>query len=431
MTPVEIGILGIIVLVILLLLRVPAGISLIIVAALGNSLLTAPVLALEQLGADVVRITQTQALGAIPFFTLMGIFLTKAGAGSALFELLNSLLCRRKGGMAISALGASSIFSAVCGRGISGPTQELDAGKDRYDEGFAVAASTAGAAMGMVASPVVVLVIYGFLTGESISQVILAGIVPLILAAALLALSVPVILALKPKFAPVPNKGKPPFPKQALKVAWVVPVIFLVVFGGIFMDWVTVTEAGALGAFVTFVFACAVKRMSKKFFVEAVTESVKTLGNIFVMIIGGSLFWSFLSRSLITLTLTNFTQTLDAAPILVVLFFLIVYVMLGLIMNKLATLVIMTPIAYPVIISLGFSGVWFGAMTALMLMSAYLVRPISNSDWLSFNHSMPNVRTSKIFTAQLPFLVTMLIVCVLMAIVPFLATLLPRMMLGW
>ena len=433
MSPVEVGVLGIIALFILLLIRVPVGVSMIIVSAIGASVLTAPGLALTKLGSDAVRITQNQALSVIPLFVLMGIFLAKANLGAALFDLLNYFLGRKKGGMAIATLGTSALFGSVCGSVLAATTTLTAAAvpemrKHGYDPGFATGVTAAGAAMGMVIPPSTALVIYGFLTEESVGQVLMAGILPGVLIMILLMLTVPIILLIKPNYAPKPNKEKTPFPWQSLKYVWAVPFIFLAVFGGIYMGWTTTTEAGAIGALSSLLFAVATRQMSFKAFIESAISASKVTGMVFFMIIGGSVFGMFLTRSLIPLTMTRYVATLDVAPFFIMLFFLLIYTFLGIFMDEMAILVIMTPIVYPIIITLGYNGIWFGVITIMMMLEGLLSPPVGIVTLVA--SSVAKLPSTKVFIAQWPFWVTLNLAAIIVIAFPVIATIVPSMMFG-
>jgi len=433
LTPVEIGILGIIALFILLLLRVPVGISMIIVAAVGNSMLSVTLPALTKLGSDIVRTSQNYALSVVPLFVLMGIFLAKSNLGAALFDLLNYFLGKRKGGMAYATLGASAMFGAVCGSVIAATTTLTAAAvpemrKYKYDPGFATAVTAAGAAMGAVIPPSSALVVYGFLTEESIGQVLMAGILPGILIMIMLMLTVPIILAFKPHYAPATVDEKIPFPWQSLKIVWAVPFIFLAVFGGIYLGWTTTTEAGAIGAFTSLVFALSTRKLPMKAFFESLATAGKITGMVFFMIIGGSVFCMFLTRSLIPLTITQYVTTLTIAPFWIMLFFLLVYTLLGVFMDEMAILVIMTPIVYPIVITLGYNGIWFGVITIVMMLEGLLSPPVGIVTLVA--SSVAKIPSTRVFIAQWPFWITLNLAAIILIAFPRISTLIPSMMYG-
>lgn len=431
MTPISIGILGIVALLVLLFLRVPVGLSMTIVALVGNMILSTPGPALSKLGIDAILVTQNYGLSVIPLFVLMGMFLTKAELGGALFDVINHFVGRRKGGMAIGTLGASAAFGAVCGSVVASVSTisaiavpEME--KYKYNRGFAAGIASIGSALGVVIPPSSALVIYGIMTEESIGQVLIGGIVPGIFTMILLMLTVPIVLKRRPELAPETVKEKTPFPKEKLKLVWAVPVIFVVCIGGIYGGFFTPTEAGSVGAFLSLIFAFAVKKMNWKALTESFKGAVRISAMTFLLLLGGQLFGQFLTRSLIPLHLTRFIQGMDAPPFLIVVVILLVFTAMGPLMDEMATLVIMTPIVYPIVISLGYDGVWFGVMTIMMLISGLLMPPVGVVSLVAA--SITKVPSREVFRYQWPFWITLVIACVLMIAFPDIIMFLPRLM---
>lgn len=431
MTTIEIGIIGIVALIVMLMIRVPVGISMIVVAIVGNMLLTSPGPALAKLGSDVVLTTQNYSFSVIPVFVLMGLFLTRANLGADLYEVLNYFVGRRKGGMAIATIGAGAAFGAVCGSVIASVSTIASVAvpemrKYKYDPGFAAGVAAAGSTLGVVIPPSTALVVYGVLTEESIGQVLIAGIIPGLITMLILMITVIIVLALKPKLAPEKITGKIPFPKDKMKYVWAVPVIFLISIGGIYGGIFTPTEAGSVGACLSLVFALITRKLTRKGFWDAIKSSVRISAMVFLILIGGTMFGAFLTRSMIPRTLSDFILGLNISPFFVMLLILLIYTIMGTFMDEMATLVIMTPIIYPIIISLGYNGVWFGVMTIMMLLSGFLTPPVGVVTLVAA--SITKVPAGKVFAAQWPFWIALIVACILFAAMPGIVTFLPGLM---
>ncbi|MCL2391631.1 MAG: TRAP transporter large permease subunit [Oscillospiraceae bacterium] len=434
MTPIEIGILGIVVLVVLLLIRVPVGISLIIVAAGGSILLTpggfSP--ALTQLGGQIAGITQNQNLSAIPLFVLMGVFINKTNLGRALFEVLNYIFGKAKGGSAMATIGSGAFYATVCDSSVSDVSSFLDqpteTGKRKSIGGFYAGLNKTSASLSLLILPGSAFIMYAFLSAEPFGAVLLSGVAPAIIITILLMLKAALFVMLKPEFASAPVQGKTPLPTDAFKIVWVVPVIFILIFGSIFYGLMTPPEAAAMGAFLVLIFLLATRSLSLKIITESLIKTAVVSGKLFILLIGGSLFGFFLRRSLIELSLVNYFLSLDLAPIVIIILFLIVYTLLGLILDKLAILVIMTPITYPIITAMGMDGIWFGVMTMLMLMSAQIVNKVGNANLLPISSEAPSGNATVI---RLPFLLVIFVFIVFATYFPVIATLFPRLMYGW
>ncbi|HPU01534.1 MAG: TRAP transporter large permease [Firmicutes bacterium] len=432
MTSIEVGILGIVLLLVLLIIRVPVGIAMIIAALAGNVILSAPGPALTKLGIDTILIAQNHSFSVIPFFVFMGMILARANIGADLYEVINGIIGRIRGGMAMATVGAGAAFGAVCGSCVASVTTIAavavpEMRKYKYDEGFAAGVTAVGSTLGIVIPPSTALVVYGALTEESIGQVLIGGILPGILTMILLMLTVTIVLKWKPALAPPPVKGeKIPFPWEKLKYIWAVPLIFLLSMGGIYFGFFTPTEAGAVGAFLSLLFAVLMGRLKWREFVEAVEGTIRISAMVFIILIGGKMFGSFLTRSLIPMELVEFIQGLNVPPFFIIMIILLIYTLMGPIMDEMATLVIMTPIVYPIVTALGYNGIWFGVMTIMMLLTGLLTPPVGVVSLVA--SSVTKVPAMKVFMSQWPFWITLIIACVLMAIFPEIILILPRMM---
>lgn len=431
MTSIEIGILGIIFLLVLLVIRIPVGIAMTIVAILGNIMLTSTGPAMKKLGIDIISITQTYSFSVIPLFVLMGLFLSKANLGADLYEVINGIIGRIKGGMAIATIGAGAAFGAVCGSVVASVSTISavavpEMRRYKYDPGFAAGVSAVGSTLGVVIPPSTALVVYGALTEESIGQVLIGGFLPGIMTMILLMVTVYLVLLWKPKLAPAALTEKIPFPWQELKYVWAIPLIFLLSIGGIYGGFFTPTEAGAVGAFLSLIFSVVVGRLKWKSFIDAIIASVRITAMVFMVLIGGKLFGAFLTRSLIPMRLTDYIDDLHIAPFFIILIILAIYTIMGTFMDEMATLVIMTPIIYPIVMSLGYNGVWFGVMTIMMLLTGLLTPPVGVVSLVA--SSITKVPSAQVFAAQWPFWITLLIASVLVAAFPQIVLFLPGLM---
>jgi len=196
--------------------------------------------------------------------------------------------------------------------------------------------------------------------------------------------------------------------------------------GGIYFGFFTPTEAGAVGAFLSLLFAVLMGRLKWREFVEAVEGTIRISAMVFIILIGGKMFGSFLTRSLIPMELVEFIQGLNVPPFFIIMIILLIYTLMGPIMDEMATLVIMTPIVYPIVTALGYNGIWFGVMTIMMLLTGLLTPPVGVVSLVA--SSVTKVPAMKVFMSQWPFWITLIIACVLMAIFPEIILILPRMM---
>ncbi|MGH7930297.1 MAG: TRAP transporter large permease subunit, partial [Candidatus Binatia bacterium] len=188
MTPEIIGLIGIVAMLVLLALKVPVGIAMIVVSVAGYGYIIRPAAALSRLGSDPFTSVTSYAFSVIPLFILMGLFLANAKLGSDLFTFVNALLGRLRGGMAMATIGASALFSSVCGSSIATASTIAtvtvpEMRKYHYHEGLAAGAAAAGGTLGILIPPSAALVLYGILTEEPIGKLLIAGLLPGIMTA--------------------------------------------------------------------------------------------------------------------------------------------------------------------------------------------------------------------------------------------------------
>jgi len=357
MSPIEIGILGILALSVLLLLRVHVGIALIAAAVIGSSLLTSPGLSLETLGGDIVGITRNFNLSAIPLFILMERML-KTSVSSLRLPVL--------------------------------------------------------------------LIAYAFLSGGYIAPMLISGILPAALVAALL-FTVFYFLS-KTRSTPVPEAFAAflPFKLRAFLKAMIVPAIYIVSLGGIFFGFFNPTQAGAVGSALAIIYALSSGRLDKRGIGESFLDAAKSAAPVFIMLIGGSLFGLFMSRSLIHITLIRFIAGLGLPTFFVIMLILLLYAAIGLVTDHLAGLVLLTPIIFPVVRSLGYNGVVFGVLAIIALMAARApqlgLAQSSNDDSAGMQDGGAAV------ASRLPVVAAFAIAGLMTLGIPAIATLLPRMM---
>jgi len=390
MTPIEIGIIGIVLLVFLLLIRVPAGISLIIAAAVGSSLLTSVEIALMEISERIISIVQTHSLASIPFFTLMGILISKSNLSVYLYSFI-ALLSGKKQKAGFTA----HLFSA---------------------------------ALLLVAPISVAFVVFGFLTSGFVGHTLVSWIIPGILVIVLFAIVLPIAAYLRPGLM-TESKVVQVSIRDAVKTVWIIPVLLFVVYGGLFFGWLRPAESAAAGATLVLIFAISSRQINLSGFFAALVQAAKSTARISLLIIGGSLFGFFMIRSLVISALSSAIASTDFSLIVTVAIFLLVVFIVGIAMDKMAALVIVTPIAYPILAGPLVSEAWLGVMIILILFVSHLLRQTDNDCLVGA--SKDNPYTVEIFPARLPLIAILMAICAFTMLFPIIATVLPRLMRGW
>ena len=369
----------------------------------------------------------------IPLFVLMGLLLASAELGRDLYRSIDAYLWNVRGGLGMATIGASALFGAVSGSAVASATTMSvvavpEMRKFDYDSGFAAGTAAVGGTLGALIPPSAVLVLYGVLTEEPIGQVLIGGIVPGVMTTLLLMATAYLTVRLRPAYASRPPE-KPELGRiEALRLIWAVPVIFGISMGGIYFGIFTPTEAGAAGAFLSLVYGVVTRRLSWRGFVSALSRTIRTTSFIFMLVIAGQIFGFFLTASRIPFELGEWISGLSIAPWIIVTIIFVVYFVLGALMDEIAILVIMTPIIYPVVISLGYSGVWFGVLTVMMLLTGLLMPPVGLISFVVAG--VTKIELGQVFRGIFPFVGALAVSIMLVIFFPSIVTWLPGLMTG-
>ncbi|MCW2737965.1 TRAP transporter large permease [Nocardioides sp.] len=376
-----VGIVGIVALLVLMGLRVPVGVSMMIVAVAGFAAITTPEASLARFGQDAFREASNFGLSVVPMFVLMGMFLANSGLGADVYQAMDRFARRLRGGLAVSTIAACSLFGAVNGSAVAGATTmslvavpEME--RHGYDRGFAGALTAAGSTLGSLIPPSALLVLYGILTEFPIGDVLLAALLPGILVTVVLMVTAYLMVIRDPSIAPPVNAPPNITIGRALLLLWPVPVLFGISMGGLYGGLFTPSEAGAVGAFLALVYALATRRLTRAELSDAVSRSVRISAMVFLLVIAGKMFGYFLTVTRIPQDLARWVADLAVPAQLILVVVFVIYFVLGALMDESAILVIMTPLALPIVLALGYDGIWFGVLSIMMLLTGLITPPV-------------------------------------------------------
>jgi len=426
-----VGVLGILLMLLLIALRVPVAIAMIGVAVVGYSYIVSPDAALARFGADAFRSASVYSLSVIPFFIFMGMLLAYADLGKDVYRSLDRFLWRLRGGLSIATIGTSTMFASVSGSSVAAASTMSrvavpEMRRYRYDDGLSAASAAAGGTLGALIPPSALLVLYGVLTAEPIGQVLIAGFVPGIMTALLLMATAYLLVRRRPELAPRRTVRPQLGAWQAVRLMWAVPVIFAVSMGGLYAGVFTPTESGVAGAFLALLYGVLTRRLKVRAFGAAVSETVLVSAQIFLLMIAGQMFGFFLAITRIPRWLGATVGDLGLLPWMVIGIIFLIYFALGAVMDEIAILVIMTPIMYPIVVGLGYDGVWFGVLTIMMLLTGLLTPPVGLITFLVSR--LTGVPLGTVFRGLTPFWLALCVAIMLVIAFPALATWLPGAM---
>jgi len=433
MSPEIVGIIGITILLLLFAFRMPIGLSMLLVGFLGYCYLTSTQAGLTKLGIDPYVTASSYSLSVVPLFILMGMFLSYGGLGRDLYQAVNTWVGHLRGGMAMATIGACAAFAAVSGSttatAATMATVALPEMKRYgYHDKLATACVAAGGTLGILIPPSVILVLYGILTFEPIGKLLIAGILPGLLQAALFMATIYLQVKRNPSLAPLHPKTNFRERLISLKIVWPVLVLFLLVMGGIYFGVFTPTEAGAVGAFGAFIFSIATRHFSRESLVGSLDQAARTTAMIFLIVIGATVFGHFLAITKIPFEVSALVAGLGVSRYVIMALILFLLVFLGCFMEGIAILVLTMPILYPlVVVDLGFDGIWFGIIMVIMLNIGLVTPPVGLNVYITGGVAK-DVPLQTIFRGVIPLWIAMIVCAALLIAFPQIATFLPSLM---
>lgn len=434
MTPMMAGLVGFVALFALLALRMPIGLAMMLVGAVGIAVLNSTTAALNVLGAFPYSYSAVFSLSVIPLFLLMGAFATVSGMGTDLYRTAYAWVGHRRGGLASATIIACAGFAALSGSSIAaaatmGKVSLPEMERYKYDPGLATGAIAAGGTLGILIPPSTVLIVYALLTEQSVGRLFLAGFLPGLLLTLLFVATVFIVAMLNPKAGPAGEK----IPlRERLKVlgnSGALLFIVIIVIGGIYTGAFTVTEAASVGAFLTFLHALWSRRLTLARFFQALLDTIKTTSMVFFILIGAHFFAPFLALTRIPMNLAAAIGDLAVPALAILLIIIAVYIILGTFMEGFAMLVLTIPIVLPIVTTLGYDPIWFGIITVLVVEMGLISPPVGMNVFVVKGVAQ-HVPLARIYRGIVPFWLAMAVCVFLLILFPEIALYLPNTMMG-
>jgi len=414
-TPLEIGLWSIPVLLVLIFARLPIGLAMFLVGVAGTTLVTgttAPILG--QLKSLVYSTFSNYSLSIVPLFLLMGQFATRGGMSRALFRAAETLVGHRRGGVAMASVAACGGFGAICGSSLAtaatmGQVALPEMRRAGYSGALSTACLAAGGTLGILIPPSVVLVIYAILTEQNIAKLFMAAFVPGILAAAGYMLTVSLYVRFRPDSAGSRERASWAERGAALAAVWPVLLIFIAVIGGIYSGFFTPTEGAAVGAAGTGLVALINGGLDRKGLVDSFLSTASSTGMIFFIVLGATVYNGFLAFSQLPQQAAAHVADLGLNPWLVLMLILVCYLIFGCIMDSLSMILLTIPIFFPIVSALDFGlppeefALWFGIIV-LIVVEVGLITPPVGMNLFVINSMAPNVTLGQTFRGVVPFI---------------------------
>jgi C4-dicarboxylate transporter DctM subunit len=408
---------------------VPVAFALGLVGAVGAAIFLTPAHL-----AQVAQIAFDQGTSfvfiAVPLFILMAELLSSARLSALLFEAASRLLNRVPGGLAVASVAACAGFGTICGSSAAtaatiGAPAIPEMLKRGYSKRLSVGAVAAGGTLGILIPPSIAMIVYGIINEVSIGQLYLAGIVPGIVMALLLCGSIALAVKLRPALAPPVGRFTWAERASALARVWPVAVLGLLVIVPIYTGVATPTEAAALGAAGSLIYA-AFMGMTWRDLGSALNRTVQTTSMILFLLIGGFMLGFVLTSLGIPQSMAKWIVSLGANPWLVMIMINVLFFLLGRALDPMTIMVITMPVLFPVVVGLGFDPVWFGIIITINAEIDNILPPDGVNLLVLKSIAPAEVSMSDIIIGSAPFTLVLVLGMAIVMVFPELALWLPR-----
>jgi tripartite ATP-independent transporter DctM subunit len=431
-SPDAVAVLGFVVLFALMLLRVPVGMAMGLVGVTGYAYLSGGAPALKLVGQTSMRTVTSYQFGVIPMFLLMGAFVSHSGISRELFRAANTFVGHRRGGLGLATIVSCGGFAAISGSSVAtaatfSAVAYPEMRRYGYPQSFATGVIAAGGTLGAMLPPSTVLAVYALITQQDVGKLFQAGILPGLLAMTMYMLTIGVIVRVRPNFLPTVPKASWEERVAGIRDVWAPLLLFVLVIGGLYGGVFTPTEAGGVGASGAFLLGVARRRLDRNRIRASLLQATRTAAAVFTVLIGALLFGYFLTITQVPQKVTEFLTGLGIGTYGVLALIMLMYLVLGCLMDAMAMIILTVPIIFPVITALGFDPIWFGVII-VMTVELGLIHPPVGMNVFVIKSVIPDVSFSTIFVGVLPFIVTDLIRLVILISFPMLALWLPSHM---
>ena len=401
------GLLGFAAMFVLMALRVPIAVAMGIVGFVGFALMRSWPAAMSSAAGEFTDIG-AYTLSVVPLFVLMGNFVTRAGMSRDLYQAAYAFIGHRRGGLALSTIVACAGFGAICGSSLATTATMArvampEMQRFNYSTAFAAGTVCAGATLGILIPPSVIMVIYGIMTEQSIGALFAAGVIPGLVAMGFYMLASVWVTSRHPEYGPPGERASWAERLKAMRSIWGVVLLFAIVMGGMYGGFFTPTEAAGVGAMGGFLFALARRSLTLPVLRDVLVESARTSAMLFLIVIGASLFANFLNFTELPNALKDFVTQFQIHPIVVIVAICAIYVVLGTAMESLSMMLLTVPIFFPLVTSLGFDPVWFGILVVCVIEISLITPPVGMNIFV-LSSVMPHVSTTTIWRGVVPFI---------------------------
>ena len=425
-------IVGIVAFLALIAVGVPMAIAMTLVGAVGLIALIGVWPTLAMLGQTFHDNGMSYTLSVMPLFVLMGNFVLKAGLADDMYAAANAWLRQYRGGLAMATIVACGGFAAVCGSSLATAATMARVSMPSmrrygYSDALATGSIAAGGTLGILIPPSLVLVLYGVITQNDIGKLFLAGILPGIVGILGYVLAVRISLSLSGEQA----KLMEPLPfierLKATRGVSGILVLFSAVMGGIYLGIFTASEAAGMGAFGSFVIALVRRRLGWRMLYDILVDTARMTTVLFMILFGALMFSNFVNIAGLPADLTGWIAALGANQTAVLLVIVVMYFLMGMVIESISMMLLTVPVFYPLVIGLGVDPIWFGIFVVVAIEISLITPPVGLNVFV-LKTVIPDVPSTTVFRGVTPFVAMDVVRILLLIWVPWLALVIPSTM---
>lgn len=437
MDPLTIALLTVCGVFVLVLVGVHIGVALSLLSVIGIWAITGKLaVAISLLNTTAYQSVMDYIFAVIPLFVLMGILANLSGATRDLFSSAQVLFGRIRGGIGIATVIANAIFAAITGVSVASAAvfsklaiPEME--RLNYDRKFAYGIVAGSAILGMLIPPSILMIVYGVLTEQSIGKLFAAGIGPGLLVSVILSIAIWVRVRISPKLVGQTDVASAISFADLVHAAikpWGVVLLIILVLGGLYGGFFTPTEAGAVGAAGALVLTIFARQLTRKAAIEVLSEIGRSTASIFLLLIAAQMYSRMLTISGLASRMSEWAAGLPVPPMVIVLAFVVVFLLLGMIIDSVSILLLTIPIMFPVIVKLGFDPIWFGMVSIVAIEIGLLTPPFGMVPFAMKSSLGRSASLEEIFAGAMPFVLLLVLALFFVIAFPSISTWLPSVL---
>ncbi len=424
---------GIAVLFLLLLIRVPVAFAMFVVGFFGVMALNGANAAMSLLASETFTLASSPELVVVPLFILMGNVASITGMSRQLYDAAYAVIGSIRGGLASATVIGCGGFAALSGSSVAsaltmGKVALAEMDRYEYDQRLSTGVVAAGGTLGILIPPSTGFVVYAILTEQSIGRLFLAGVFPGILMLSLFVLAVTALCWIRPEFGPAGPPTRLSEKLRAIGGAGPIVGVIVLTIGGIYTGLFSPVEASAVGAGAVIAMGFVTRTLNARQFWEASKDSIVTTATVMLILIAAHMINPFLALSHVPDAVGTFIESLDLSATAVLVLILVIYLVLGCFLEGLAMLVLTLPIFFPIVTGMGIDPIWFGVLCVLALEMGLISPPVGLNVFIVKSVAPPDVTLNQIFSGVILFWAMMLVTLAILIVFPQIALFLPDTM---